>query len=58
MLTEVSGGQTRSAVWAGPEHIVPWRPKAGIAKYEYTFIARQRHGKHIPAGMNTQATIE
>jgi hypothetical protein len=23
MLTEVSGGQTRSAVWAGPEHIVP-----------------------------------
>jgi hypothetical protein len=35
-----------------------WRPKAGIAKSEYTFIARQRLGKNISAAKNRQATIQ
>jgi hypothetical protein len=38
--------------------IVTWRPKAGIVKSEWTFIARERLGKHIPVATNTQATIE
>jgi hypothetical protein len=38
--------------------IVTRRPKAGIVKSEWMFIARQRLSKHIPAAMNTQATIE
>jgi hypothetical protein len=29
-----------------------------IVKSEYTFIGKQRLGKHIPAATNTQATIE
>jgi hypothetical protein len=32
--------------------------KPGIVKWEYTFVARQRLGKHIPAATNKQATIE
>jgi hypothetical protein len=39
-------------------HIVTWRQKAGITKSEKTFIARQLFSKHIPAAMNTQATID
>jgi hypothetical protein len=39
-------------------YIVTRRSKAGIVKSEETSIATQRLGKHIPAAMNTQATIE
>jgi hypothetical protein len=38
--------------------IVTWRPNSGIVKSEETSIARQRLGKHVPAAMNMQATIE
>jgi hypothetical protein len=39
------------------KNILMWRPKAGIVKSEYKFIARQRLGKHIPAAANMDATI-
>jgi hypothetical protein len=37
---------------------VTLRLKAGIAKPEYMFIARQRLGKQVPEEMNMHATIE
>jgi hypothetical protein len=40
------------------KHILTWNPKAGIVKSEETCIVRQMLGKHIPAAMNMQATIE
>jgi hypothetical protein len=33
----------------GREYIVTWRLKAGRTEPEYTFIARQRLGKNVPA---------
>jgi hypothetical protein len=38
--------------------IVTRRLKAGIAEPEYTFIARKRLGKQVPAEMNMHATVE
>jgi hypothetical protein len=37
---------------------VTWLLKAWIVEPEETFIARQRLGKHVPATMNAEATIE
>jgi hypothetical protein len=40
------------------EDNVIWLPKVGKIEPEQTSIAMQRLGKHIPAAMNTHATIE
>jgi hypothetical protein len=37
---------------------VTWRMKAGIVKRVEAVIARQRHGKHVSAARDTDATIE
>jgi hypothetical protein len=61
IITIIGGGggsSSSSSSSSNNSNIGTWRPKGGIVKSEWTFIARQRLGKHIPAATNTQAKIE
>jgi hypothetical protein len=40
------------------KNVVTWSLKTGTAEPEQMFIVRQGVGKHVPAEMNTQATLE